>query len=192
MKKNTKLMLGGFAGFCVIALITVLVLAVGVIGMSNQEIDLRTVIEAKQVDNQSEYDNMWKTISQSAEVGEQEAKALRDIIVGNSQVRGGLDGNGAPGAINIAALREAVPSITSIQTLNNLQNIVVGKRENWTQRQKELVDIHRQHTALLRRFPSGFILSTIFGREEIDITIVTSGRTQQSFETGMDDDISLF
>ena len=156
-----------------------------VFGTYNQEVDLRTAIEAKQQDNQSEYDNMWKTVKQAAQVTDREAQLIRDVIVGYAGERGG---NGNGGLIN--AVHESVPNVDA-KTMSNLQNTVVGLRQNWTMRQKELVDLNREHSSLLRRFPSNVILG-MFGCKEIEIHLVTSTRTDNAFESGKDDDTSVF
>lgn len=175
-----------------LAVIGVMMFSVFVIGSmfisySNQEATLRTTIEAKQKDNTSEFDNMWKKISQVAQVTEGQKEALKEILVGYAEARSqGRDGSGS----FINALHEAIPNVDT-STFNNLQNIIVGSRDAWTMRQKELVDLSREHTKLLRVFPSNLILS-ILGRKTIDITIVTSSRTEKTFETGKDDDVTVF
>ena len=64
MNKGISVLLG-IVG--IIALV-VLVLGGSVMGNYNREVALRTAIEQKQVDNKSEFDNMWKKISQVAQV----------------------------------------------------------------------------------------------------------------------------
>jgi len=155
-----------------------------VISTSNQEVSLRTTIETKQRDNTSELDNAIKKISQSAQVTTAQKEALKEIIVGNSQARNTKGGSLA------TFVTEAVPNVDT-STFNNLMNIITSSRDAWTMRQKELLDLSREHTTLLRRFPSGVILS-ILGRKEIPVTIVTSTRTEKAFETGKDDDVNVF
>jgi G3E family GTPase len=179
---NNKLIIG--LGLGVITLIIGAVLIGSVISTSNQEVELRTLIEAKQRDNKNQFDNTWKTISQAAQVTDAQKKALMEIIVGNSQSRNQKGGSLA------TFVREAVPNVDT-SVFNNLMNIVTSKRAEFTTRQKELLDLGREHTTLLRRFPSGFILGFL-GRKEISLTVVTSEKTEKAFDSGKDDDVKLF
>ncbi|TRZ79944.1 hypothetical protein D4R86_05155 [bacterium] len=173
-------------GIVGILVITILVLGGMIIGTFNTEVALRTTIEQKQIDNTSEFDNMWKKISQVAQVTEGQKEALKEILVGYANARSqGRDGSGS----FINAIHEAIPNVDTT-TFNNLQNIIVGSRDSFTMRQKELLDLKREHDKLLRTFPSNVILG-MFGRKEIDITIVTSSRTEKTFETGKDDDVRI-
>jgi hypothetical protein len=80
---------------------------------------------------------------------------------------------------------EAVPSIQGIETLKNLQNIVVAGRKDWQMAQTRLVDIKRQADNMIGTVPSGTILKW-FGKKEIEIIIVTSKETEGNFATGED------
>lgn len=178
---------------CIVALgvvgivIIFLFVTVGItIGYFNQEVGLRTTIEQKQVDNKNEFDNMAKKISQVAQVSQKQLEALKDIFNSYAQARTG-DGDG--GSI-MKWVQESVPNVDT-STMNNLQNIIVGSRDSFTMRQKELLDLKREHDKLLRTFPSNFILG-MFGKKPIDVVIVTSSKTEKAFETGKDDDIDVF
>lgn len=183
MSKGTIITLG------VVGILLIIVLVFGgmVIGTFNTEVTLRTTIEQKQKDNTSEFDNMWKKISQVAQVTEGQKEALKEILVGYAQARS--QGKGGSGSF-INALHEAIPNVDT-STFNNLQNIIVGSRDSFTMRQKELLDLKREHDKLLRTFPSNVILG-MFGRKEIDVMIVTSSKTEKTFETGKDDVVSVF
>ena len=174
----------GIVGIIVLILF---VLGGSVIGTFNREVSLRTTIEQKQVDNRSEFDNFWKKISQVAQVTDAQKNAIKEILVGYADARSqGRDGNGS----FINALKESCPNL-DLTTFNNLQNIIVGSRDGFTMRQKELLDLKREHDKLLRTFPSNIILS-MFGRKPIDVMIVTSTKTEKTFETGKDDDVNVF
>jgi hypothetical protein len=150
----------------------------------NKETRLRNQITAKQTDNTSEYDNLWKKLSQSAQVTDTQKEALREIIVGNAQAR--KSGGGSLATM----VHEAVPMVDT-STFNNLLNIVTSSRDAWTMRQKELIDLKREHDNIIDLFPSNLICM-VLGRQKIDIKIVTSSRTGEAFKTGKDDDVDLF
>ena len=166
-----------------VALAAVVIIGLMYVSYSNAERRLRNQITAKQTDNTSELDNVQKKISQIVQVSDIQMAALKDIIVGNAQAR-------AQGAGSLATLvKEAVPNLdTTITTFNNIINIITGSRDAWTMRQKELLDLKREHDNMIDTFPSSLIVG---GRGKIDVVIVTSGRVKENFRTGEDNDIDL-
>jgi len=181
MKTGSIVAIGGV----VVVVVFTLILAMWAIGTSNREIELRTLIEQKQRDNTSEYDNMWKKISQVAQVTQAQKDALKDIFVSYAQARqtGGDDQI-------MTWIKESCPNV-DVGTFSKLQDIIVSSRDTFTFRQKELLDYKREHDLVLRRFPS-CVLMNLFGRRPIDVTIVTSSKSEKAFETGKDDDVKLF
>lgn len=164
-------------------LVAVIIIGLMYVTISNKEIRLRNQIKAKQTDNTSELDNVQKKISQVVQVSDLQMTALKDIIVGNAQAR-------AQGAGSLATLvKEAVPNLDATSsTFNNIINIITGSRDAWTMRQKELLDLKREHDNLIDTFPSSLVVG---GRGKIDVVIVTSGRVKENFRTGEDNDIDL-
>ncbi len=154
------------------------------IGYSNEEIGLRNLITSKLQDNQSEYDNLWKKIKQVAAVTKKDRDSLMKIFVEHANAR---SGSGSGGAV-MKWVQESVPNISS-ETFKNLQNTIVSSRDAWTMRQKELIDFKREHDNILDKFPGSFILS---GRQKIEITVITSDKTEKVFESGKDNDVDLF
>lgn len=155
------------------------------VSTNNGEARLRNAILAKQKDNKSEFDNMWKKISQVAQVTDAQRRSLMEIFVSYANAR-----NQGGGGTLSKWIQESVPNVDTT-TFNNLQNIITSSRDRWTQRQKELLDMSREHNNMLDTFPSGVILSML-GRGRIEITIVTSSRTEKAFESGTDDDTDVF
>lgn len=169
--------------FGVIALILAITIGVMYVGTSNTEIRLRNQINAVQVDNQNEFDNMWKKINQVVQVTDAERQSVENIIIGYAQSRAGNGGNGT----FINAVREALPNIDN-STFRNLQNIIVASRDTFTNRQTQLLDLKREHDNILMTFPGSIFVG---GRPQIEVTIVTSSRTQEAFSTGSDDNVDL-
>jgi hypothetical protein len=153
------------------------------IGYSNSEIRLRNTINAKMQDNQSEFDNMWKKISQIAQVTKKERESLSQLFNDYAKAR---TGNGNGGEL-MKWVQESIPNV-SPQTYLNLQNIIVASRDSWTFRQKELIDLKREHDNLRLLFPSSLFVGK---RPEILITIITSTKTKETFKTGEDNDVNL-
>jgi len=168
-------------------LAVLLVFAVYVIGLSNKEVTLAETIKAKQLDNTSEFDNMWKVIQQTAQVPGEKKDALKEIFVGYAQARAGT-GDNKP---LMNWIKEAVPN-ADLKIYDNLLNIITAKRDAWTMRQKELIQLNNTHNIMLKTIPGGMILTSILGRQPIEIQIVTSTKTDNAFKTGKDDDVQLF
>jgi uncharacterized membrane-anchored protein YhcB (DUF1043 family) len=177
-------------GLMVVLAVVVIVLIVGItigsmwIQYNNGEISLRNQITMKLKDNQSEFDNMWKKISQVTQVAVKDRESLSKIFNDYAEAR-------TPKSDNAALMRwvqESIPNINQ-QTFTNIQNIVISSRDSWTMRQKELLDYKREHDNLRTLFPSSIFVG---GRPEIIVTIITSSKTENAFKTGKDEDVDLF
>lgn len=160
----------------------------GIYGVStyNTAKRLHNLYDAKLVDNTSEFDNMWKKISQTSQIPDAKKDALKEIFNGYAAAR---TGNGDNGSL-MKWVQESIPN-PDLSEYRDVMNIIVGSRDSWTNRQKELVDIARQYNEMLSVFPSNIFLG-LFGMEKIDPKVVTSSRTDNAFKTGKDDDVELF
>lgn len=176
---------GMIIGLAIAGCAAMLVLVVGIwwVSTSNGEIRLRNQITASQEDNKSEFDNMWKKISQVAQVTEKDRASLEQIFVNHAGARKDESGN-----LLMKWVQESVPNISS-DTFTNLQNIITSSRDRWTMRQKQILDLKREHDNMRLTFPSSLVCG---GRPEIEVIIVTSSRTDKAFDSGKDDDIGLF
>lgn len=171
----------GLAGTFVLAIFVVIIMY---FSYSNSEVRLRNAIVAKQKDNQSEMDAMWKNISQTAQVAEKDRSSLMEIFNGYATARVGTD----PKTPLMNWIKESVPNIPP-GTFDKLMNIIVSQRDGFKFRQKELLDFKREHDNIIDTYPSHFFVG---GRGKIDVVIVTSTRTENVFKTGKDDDTQLF
>jgi len=182
MSKGCMIALGiGVVGVLFFAIIA----GVFISGM-NREARLRNAITAKQKDNTSEFDNMWKKIKQVAQVPAAKKNALMEIFNGYAAARGqGMQGGGGLAKW----VHEAVPN-ADMKVYDELMRVIVASRDRWTMRQKELLDLKREHDNVLTVFPSSVVCG-ILGKQPIEVTIVTSAKTEKAFETGKDEDVDL-
>jgi hypothetical protein len=174
----TLLVIGG-AGL----LLGVILLAWG-ISSYNSQASLKNLYEMKIKDNSSEFDNMWKKISQVCQLADSKKEAFREIFVSNSEART-PEGAGKM----MLWVKEAAPNL-DLKVYDNAQNVIVASRDAWTMRQKESIDIAREYNQNMVTFPKNVFLG-MFGFQKIDPKVITSGRTEKAFETGKDDDVSL-
>lgn len=182
--RNGSALIGILAALgCIVGLVAII--GIWGISVSNNEVRLRNAITAKQKDNQSELDNMQKKIGQAAQIPPAQMAALKDVIVGYAQAR---SGGGDKGGSFINAIHEAIPNVDQ-KTYLNLQNIITGSRDAFTMRQKETLDLKREHDNVRTTFPGSLICS---GRPGIQVQIVTSTRAEAAFATGKDDDTKVF
>lgn len=154
------------------------------INLYNQEVQLRNQIVAKQEENKSNFDNMWKKIKQSTNVSDKYKDGLKEVLAAYTDGR-----KKESSQLLMDWTKEAIPTFDS-SIYKQLNNIIVSSRDDFTLNQKELIDLNRQHDVLLDKFPNN-IYYRIMGINKINITVVTSTKTDKAFEVGKDDDVEL-
>ena len=177
--------------FAVIGLGFVLIagmFAMGAFGFFNTSTTMITQYEAKVDANKADFDNTWKTISQVAQVPAKYKEDFQGVYESYMSSRKG--GNTGDGAM-LSFLTEAVPQYDAQALYAKVQVVVESKREAWTMRQKELRDLKREHDVLLRTFP-GIVYNIFVGHDELVAIVITSTRTEKTFEDGVDDNVELF
>jgi len=151
------------------------------VSYNRQERALRKQIEAVQENNKNEFELMWKKISQITQVTKAERESVEKIILGFADAR-----KNAGGAF-INAVKEALPNIDQ-STFKNLQNIIVASRDRFAQQQTKLLDLVREREKLVEDEIAGIFIKN---KDKIDVTIITSSKTKETFQTGSDDDVKL-
>ena len=152
-------------------------------GIVNSEARLRNKANAQAKANEAVFDNMWKTIAQVAEVNdsykEDFRNAWKDIL--------GAQGSAGRSAVVNVTMNRINPKFDS-KLSKKVMTVIEANRKEFLNNQKQLVDIKREHDNLRTTAPSKWFVGNV---PELQITIVTSGRTNDTFESGRDDDISL-
>ena len=181
MKKSTiiGLAIGG------VVLFSGAILVLSGISVYNDQATIKNTYEMKIKSNEAEFDNLWKTINQTAQIPEAQKNAFKEIYTSYASSRTS-EGQGKL----MSWVQEAVPNYNG-QIYSQLMNIITGSRDGWTMRQNELVDLARVYNANLVTFPKNVFLKTC-GFEKIDPKIITSTRTEETFKTGKDDETQLF
>ncbi|MHC4887150.1 MAG: hypothetical protein ACYTGH_18890 [Planctomycetota bacterium] len=185
---------GGLLSAClplVILVIIVTLLAAGgtgyyTLGVYNESVDLINQMVAKRTENESEFDNMKKTIGQVAQVSGKQMESLKDIFAAHAAARTGENKGGS----YANWIRESIPNIDTT-TFNNVQRTILASRDRWTARQRELIQLKLRHDNMIDKLPSSIILKLV-GHEKQEITTVTSTDAKQAFSTGTDDDTKVF
>lgn len=186
--KNIAYLFGAAVVLAVVLLVTTICTVVYGFSIYNDEAGLKNQYSMKVKDNESEFDNMWKQISQSSQIADSNKNAFKEIY--SSWVNGTAPKTGT-GSFMYWVKQAAPPNLKDMSGLyKNVMNIMTGKRDGFTMRQKELIAIAEVYNHNLVVMPRGFFLK-LFGFAPIDPQIVTSTRTDNAFKTGKDDDVSL-
>ena len=177
-KKYTIIGIATFIAICFVTLFG------NIIGLYNQEVSLRNKIEAKQTENMSNFDNMWKKIKQSTNVADKYKDGLKEVLEVYTLGRSDKSDN-----MLMKWGAEAVPNFDST-IYKQLNNIIVASRDDFALNQRELIDLKRAHDNLITVFPNNIVFA-LFKVEKIDIKVVTSTKTQETFDTQLDDEVQL-
>ncbi len=177
--------------------IIVAIVAVGVFGASfagcafdfrSDCIKAEAGIKAQYSENQNNYDNMWKSFREMAQVNNNYADDLKKVFDSAIQSRYGANGSQAA----MQWIKEHNPSLDS-STYVKLQAAIEAGRNRFEAEQKQLIDRKREYEVLLGSTAAIFV-NPFFGFPRIDLTkydIVTSDRTTKAFEEKKDDEIKL-
>jgi len=173
----------------------ILVVALGIVGYvaanitySNQEARLHNLFDTRYKDLQAVYDNTWKIISQQAQVAEQYKDAFQEIYPELITRRYGDPSQGVERDPLFLFIREHNPQF-DIGLYAKLSDSISAERTNFTRRQELVNSVWQQHENLLEVFPSSWFLR---GVDHIDWEPITSDQTKQVFESGVENDISVF
>lgn len=182
-------MKGWLIGVLALVFVSVIVAVAGIgtmmyFNVSNKEIDLRSQYVAQEKVNETIYDKVWKIIQQKAQIKSDYAKDFKNIYTDVMNARYGNESNGSP---LFKWIQEQNPNF-SIDLYKDLSQTIEAQRNEFARVQARLIDIKREHQNLRLKFPTSLFVG---GRPELELKIVTSSKTEQAFETGKEDDISL-
>lgn len=172
--------------FCgLIGFIVVVGAIVGIYWMTtnNREISLRNGIVAQKKSTEAVYDTMWKIIQQQAQVADKYQdsfrKTFKDIIAGRYDNDHGKF---------MSMITEANPNFDS-SLFSKLMTSIEGQRTNFLREQKQLIDLKQEHDNIIDQTPSSWVVGS---RPKVEIVVVTSTRTDNTFRSGKDDDVNVF
>lgn len=165
----------------------VLVLIIGGSTLWNQRgeiVAMENKIDAQFQTNKSDYDKMWKTFTEMAQVTELQAEQFKDVytdlIAGRNQDEGLL----------FKMVTESNPQLGT-EVYTNLQRQIAADRATFSNNQKKILDIINQYNTLVEH--KAIIIAMITGKKPLDSSkyIITSERTDKAFESGQDGTIDL-
>jgi len=174
--------------FVIVVIVAILGLGVtaAIIGIpaSNKEIELRSTIGKQEQVREGFYDKMWKVIAQKAEISNKYKEDFQEIY---PELIAGRYGDEKGGSL-MKWIQESNPEFDTSLYLS-LMNSVESERTSYLMEEKKLLDLANSHKILRLTFPTNLFLS---GRAEINIKVVSSDKTKEILETGIDNDVKLF
>lgn len=171
-----------------ITIVTIVSLAAMValfwVSANNGEIKLRNQTEAQKSVVESYFDKMWKVISQKAQVTEQYKNSFKEIY---PQLIEGRYGNDKGGSL-MKWVVESNPNF-DISLYKDLMSSIEAERMGFFMEQKRLIDLDNQHKIFRQTFPNMIFVG---GRPNVEFKIISSEKTKEIIESGVENDVKLF
>jgi len=163
-------------------------------GANNKEIKLRKNVEAQQDVCKSNFDKMFKTIAKMAQVPtkfmEDAKEAFKEIYP--SLIAGRYD-NSRGGAL-MSWVHEQNPQFDMKATgklYENLQIAIESNQQEFFYEQKKLIDYKREHSTFINMWWNSNVWK-LSSRGDVEITTITSDKTEDVYKTGKDNDLKVF
>ena len=177
--KAALIALGGLFG---VVLIFVVIASLMYFNADSSEVGLRNQIKAQQKVNEVSFDTTWKIIAQKCQLKDDFKEAFTkfypELMKGRHYEAGGSF---------MKWIKESNPKFDA-SLWKDLMVTISGERKTFERNQAKLIDLQRAHNDVLTQAPSRFFVG---GRPPIDIKIVTSTKTEKTFESGKEDDVDL-
>lgn len=180
MSKALALIISLLGGFVFVGIIFVIYW----IFISNNEIRLRNRFDAVSNENRIIYDNVWKTISQQAQVTDQYKEGFKEVW---ANIMSGKDTNSRSSALQVFVNR-INPKFDS-DLYKKLMNTIEAQRKEFLSNQKKLISVKQEHDNMRTTFPNSLVCGN---RPELVLTLITSSNTEEIFEHGKEDNINVF
>lgn len=174
----------GIVGFFGIIVLGIIIAAVSIIGSRGTAVSLEEQVKAQYTSNQSNYDSMWKSFTEAAQVTDKQAAAFKDVY--EEMISGRYEGDDQ---LLFKMIQEQNPQLNQ-EVYTQLQNLIIAGRKEFDNNQKKMADVIREYNTYIRKH---FIMNAFFRFEELDSQdyIVTSERTENAFDSGKDGAVDL-
>jgi len=152
------------------------------IGVSNTYNEKLVFGKAVQSETEITFDKTWKVVADQAQNLENYKEDFREIYIELMDSRYRNDA-GAGQQTYMKWIQENHPQFDA-NLYGTLMNSIEGNREEFLMQQRKLIDVDKELKRMKVRFPTNLITKN---KPDLDIKLVTSTVTKQSFETGVDD-----
>lgn len=159
-----------------------LIIFISSISINNQEIELRNQAEAQRGKIEVVYDNMWKIIHQTNDVKNSYSSDFKDVV------KAMMDGRYSKGDGSLMKLVVEQNPNLSPSMYTKVMDAIQIERTNFTKQQIVILDIIRQHKSFCNSTPNKWFIKN---KTPIEYTPISSTRTKEVMETGVDDNVEL-
>ena len=180
MTNRTFIILGITAG--AIILLLAVIFGIAWLSATNREVSLRNAADAQGKANEASFDAMWKIIAGKAEVADEYKNSFREIW---PEI---ISGRYTDKNLLFKFVTEANPKF-SVSLYKSLANSIEAERKRFLLGQEKLIDLKRQHDDLRQKWPSRWFVGD---RPELEITVVTSEKTEDAFRSGREESEPMF
>lgn len=179
-KSKKGWIIGGVSAVLVVVVVVVIFFMYAF--ASNQEVRLKNQANSQEQLCKNNFDNMFKTIAQVAQVSEQYKESFKEIYIPL------IEGRYKDENLLMKWVTESNPNFDT-KLYDKLIDVIESKRNGFELEQRKLVSVVQEHTNLLETMPSSWFVG---GRPHLQVTYITSGKTKEVYRTGEDNDIDLF
>ena len=172
-----KVVTGFGVGFVALAIIAV----VSVVGIYNTCIRHEADIKAQYSENQNNYDKLFKSVAETAQVPTAYAKDLKDLYTTTTATRYGQGGSKAV----FQFIKEHNPTLDS-SLYKQVQQVIESGRIDFESKQASLIDRKRVYESQVINTAVTGSIAKVLGFPRIDLAkfdIVTSDTTEAAFAT---------
>lgn len=181
--------------------IVIMTLVVGYFGLkvycNNKEIDIRKQIMAEKDMYQQSFDKQYKVIAQLTEIAERNFEVNKQtfeevyplLFKERYQTK---EGEILQKEATMKWIQESNPQwdMKAIQAgYDKIAEAVQAQREALYTQSEKLRDLVGERESLIEKFPGSWFISN---KEKIEIVLITSKVTKETFATGEENDINLF
>jgi len=152
------------------------------VGASNTEVELRNQAGAQQESNKVVFSKMKTIVFQQAQVATKYAADFEKIY--NKMMSARYEGKDPM----MNWITEHNPNLDA-SLYKTIQTSIAALRSEFATVQNKLIDIKREHDNLRMRIPSKFFVG---GRDSLKIKIVITSDTEETFQSGVEEDLSVF
>lgn len=158
------------------------------VGTHNNYVSLEESIKAQYSQNQNNYDNYYKSVSETMQLTDAYSEDFKKVYDSLMQGRYGEGGSQAV----MQWIQENMPQMDS-SVYTKVQDSILAGRRDFEQNQKLLLDKKRVYEQELRVMPKS-LLAGFMGFPKIDLEqfgIVTSEKTDEAFKTKKSEPLRL-
>lgn len=150
-------------------------------------VELENRIEAQYVANKSNYDSMIKSAMEMVQVSEIQADQFKEVYT--DMITGRYDAQEGADKV-VSLIKEDNPKLGT-EVYTQLQREMSANRKTFDNNQKKISDIVREYNTYVEK--KFIVVGGILGKttKSVDEFVVTSQRTENTFDTGMDEAIDL-